>query len=74
MLDVPSLDGMNQDEIRAFAKALTGRSVVQKTLRFYCEMKDAAIEFRLAGKLQEAQKYEGHCEAAYRQLPSKARW
>jgi hypothetical protein len=74
MLEVPNLNGMDQQEIRAFAKTLTGRSRVPRLLRFCCDMKDAAIEFRLAGKIHDALDCEELCEAAYRQMPVKARW
>lgn len=83
MLDsslLENLDGMFPDDLRAHAAKLRATQVApedmdaRNALAAYAETKASAMEYRAAGRIQEASKLENACDAIYDELPSYAKW
>lgn len=67
-MNVPNLDdGMNEQELRAFA-------LLCKTLAQYAEGKALAMRWRRNGRIQQALLVEQACDALYQKLPQEWRW
>ena len=62
-----NLDGMDPSELWSLANTLN-------TLQGYCVTKAIAMDCRATGKLGEAIRLEGRCEAIYASLPPEAKW
>lgn len=88
-LELPNFDCMSANELRAFWKkwhtatrakaiALVGvRKDAPKlahTLANYAINKCVAVEARTQGLIATAQRYEGYCDALYKDLPEDLRW
>jgi hypothetical protein len=66
-LDVPNLDAMTAEELFELGSEL-------HRLAGYADSKALAMRYRLAGKIELAQRQERRCEAIYNTLPPSWRW
>jgi hypothetical protein len=66
-LNVPSLDGQSEDDLRVLGAAFS-------RLADYCDLKRTAMRHRKAGRIERALTFEASADRVYQQLPQWARW
>lgn len=74
MIEVPNLDCMEKEDLKAFIEQCDSTMALLTELRVYAASKINAQLFRSVGKIDRAVMYEKICDEAYERLPESARW